>query len=246
MEYFARYICGDAIKMVGGMCNLYSYTKGPAAIRELLKILRQYDLTGNMEPLTGIYPNRMAPIVRLGPEGQLQLEMARWGMPAPQIPNRKPRNPYLTNIRNTDSRYWQRWLKDPAHRCLVPFSSFSEPDNRGLEEPGNPNPRSIWTWFAFDETRPLAFFPGIWHEYEADRGTKAQPNVGRHLVYAFLTSDASVDVAPIHPDATPVILFNEIEREQWMSAPWEIARDLQKPPPAGALRIVARDTKQDA
>src|SRR5689334_6269289 len=25
----------------------------------------------------------------------------------------------------------------------------------------------------------------------------------------------------------------------WMAAPWEIARDLQRPPPAGALRIVA-------
>ncbi len=30
-----------------------------------------------------------------------------------------------------------------------------------------------------------------------------------------------------------------------MNAPWEIARELQKPPPAGALKEVATDTKQD-
>jgi len=31
-----------------------------------------------------------------------------------------------------------------------------------------------------------------------------------------------------------------------MNAPWEIARELQKPPPAGALRVVMWDAKEDA
>ena len=30
-----------------------------------------------------------------------------------------------TNIRNTASKHWQRWL-GPENRCLVPFTSFSE------------------------------------------------------------------------------------------------------------------------
>jgi hypothetical protein len=34
-------------------------------------------------------------------------------------------------------------------------------------------------------------------------------------------------------------------REMRMNAPWELAQGLQKPPPPGALRIVAKDTKQD-
>jgi putative SOS response-associated peptidase YedK len=245
LEYLARYVSGDAIKMVGGMCNLYSMTKGPAAIRELLKILQEFDLTGNMEPLPAIFPNRKAPIVRVGAHGGLEMRNALWGFPPPNIPGSKPRNPYLTNIRNTDSRYWQTFLKKPEHRCLVPVTSFAEPDNRGLEEPGSSNPRSIWTWFAQAESRPLMFFAGIWREWEGDRGTKKSPNVGSHLVFSFLTTDASPDVAPIHPDATPVLLLDEASREAWMSAPWEIARDLQKPPPAGALKIVLTDTKQD-
>jgi putative SOS response-associated peptidase YedK len=35
------------------------------------------------------------------------------------------------------------------------------------------------------------------------------------------------------------------DREMWMNAPWELAQSLQRPPSAGAIRIVALDTKQD-
>jgi putative SOS response-associated peptidase YedK len=99
--------------------------------------------------------------------------------------------------------------------------------------------------FARDESRPLMFFAGIRREWEGDRGTKAVPDVGRHLVFSFLTTDASLDVAPIHPDATPVLLLDEGARDTWINAPWEIARELQRPPPAGALRIVAAGAKED-
>lgn len=218
------------------MCNLYSMTKGPQAIRDLVKTIR--DLTGNLEPLPAIFPNRMAPIVRIGADGQRELLMARWGFPPPNIPGQKPRNPYLTNIRNTSSRYWSGYLKKVEHRCLVPATSFAEPDN-------NQGPKSIWTWFAQDETRPLLFFPGIWREWEGDRGTKAAPDVGNHLVFSFLTTDASHDVAPVHSDATPVCLFTEDEREMWMNAPVEMALSLQRPPAPGSLKIVATGVKQD-
>ncbi len=89
------------------------------------------------------------------------------------------------------------------------------------------------------------FFAGIWREWEGDRGTKAVPNVANHLVFSFLTTDASHDVAPVHSDATPVLLLNEGEREMWMNAPVELALRLQRPPARGALKIVATDVKQD-
>lgn len=218
------------------MCNLYSLTKSQQAIRDLVKAIR--DLTGNLPPLPAIFPNRMAPVVRTAPDGVRELIMMRWGFPPPNIPGSKPRNPYLTNVRNTDSRYWQTYLKKPENRCLVPATSFAEPDN-------NQGPKSIWTWFAQDDTRPLMFFPGIWREWEGDRGTKAVPDIGKHLVFSFLTTDASQDVAPVHSDATPVCLLDEDARETWMNAPWELAQGLQKPPRPGALKVVARDTKQD-
>jgi hypothetical protein len=90
----------------------------------------------------------------------------------------------------------------------VPATSFAEPDNKQ-------GSKSIWTWFAQDETRPVFFFAGIWREWEGDRGTKAAPDVGKHLVFSFLTTDASHDVAPVHSDARALSatcfwpLFNE-------------------------------------
>jgi hypothetical protein len=42
------------------MCNLYSLTKGQAAIRELARAMR--DTTGNLPPLPGIFPDQVAPV----------------------------------------------------------------------------------------------------------------------------------------------------------------------------------------
>lgn len=137
----------------------------------------------------------------------------------------------------TDSRYSLTYLKKPEHRCLVPVTSFADPDNRG--------PRCIWPWFAQDESRPLMFFAGIWREWQGGRATKVFPTRGKHLVLSFLTTDASLDVKPIHPDATPVLLLDEAARDTWMAAPWEIARDLQWPPSKGVLKIVAAGKKED-
>jgi len=50
------------------MCNLYSETKGQDAIRALAGAMK--DRTGNLPPLTGIFPDYMAPIVRNTSEGR--------------------------------------------------------------------------------------------------------------------------------------------------------------------------------
>jgi putative SOS response-associated peptidase YedK len=120
------------------MCNLYSITKGPQAIRELAKAMR--DLSGNLEPLAAVFPDKVAPVVRTAPDGVRELAMMRWGFPPPSFPGQKTSRP-VTNIRNTSSRHWTPWLKKPEHRCLVSVTSFAEPDN-------NQGPRSIWSWFA--------------------------------------------------------------------------------------------------
>jgi hypothetical protein len=49
------------------MCNLYSVTKGQQAIRELAGAMR--GRTGNLPPLSGIFPDYAAPIVRNQPGG---------------------------------------------------------------------------------------------------------------------------------------------------------------------------------
>jgi hypothetical protein len=86
------------------MCNLYSLTKGQAAIIAMTRAMRD---VGNLPPLPGIFPDYVVPIVRNAPDGQRELTMARWGMPCPPQFGTAP----VTNIRNTKSAHWQRWLK---------------------------------------------------------------------------------------------------------------------------------------
>jgi putative SOS response-associated peptidase YedK len=63
------------------MCNLYSITKGQAAIIEFTRAMR--DTTGNLPPLPGIFPDYEAPVVA-NRDGLRELCLMRWGMPSSQ------------------------------------------------------------------------------------------------------------------------------------------------------------------
>jgi putative SOS response-associated peptidase YedK len=144
-----------------------------------------------------------------------------------------------TNIRNTNSSHWKRWLA-PEFRCVVPFTSFSEFDSRVGADGKKPGD----TWFAFDDERPLAFFAGIWApQWESVR--KAREGLVTTDLFAFLTTEPNDIVAPVHPKAMPVILTSPEEIEIWMTAPWEEATKLQRPLPPGVLKVVSVGVKED-
>ncbi len=211
------------------MCNLYSLTKGQAAIRELARVMT--DTTGNLPPLPGVFPDQMAPVVRAGGDEGRELAMLRWGFPPVAKAGARP----ITNVRNLGSPYWRGWLK-PEFRCVVPATSFCEYDARHAKRP---------TWFALGEDRPLFAFAGIWRPWTGTRGTKAHPVEGEHRLFAFLTTDANAEVKPVHPKAMPVILRTPEEIDFWFSASPGEALELQRPLPDGALTIVATGPKKD-
>lgn len=180
-------------------------------------------------------PGLPAPIVR-NQSGGRELTMARWGMPSPMFAlKRKKSDPGVTNVRNVKSPHWRRWLGVES-RCVVPFTSFSE--NEELPDGTHPP-----VWFAFDETRPLAFFAGVWTRWASVRKVKEGETIND--IFAFLTTEPNNVVEAIHSKAMPVSLTTREEIDTWMTAPPGDALKLQRPLPGDTLMIVARGEKRD-
>jgi len=237
------------------VCNLYSMTRNVDAIRQLFKAVNSR--VGNLPSLPGVFPDYPAPVVR-NTDGAREVTMMRWGMPSSQrammdatakrvkrleakgekvdfkeLLRREP-DSGVTNIRNTSSAHWKRWL-GPANRCLVPFTSFSEYDTI--------DGKKVPVWFAADESRPLLCFAGIWTSWTSVR--KAREGEVTADVFGFLTASPNAEVAKVHPQAMPVVLTTPQDCDVWMSAEWNEAAKLQRALPDGSLRIVASGEKED-
>ncbi len=205
------------------MCNLYSQTKAVDAMRQLFLPDPLENLAGNLPEQPEIYPDQMAPVILSGPTG-LKLTRARWGLPTPpQYLAGKKTDRGVTNIRNTASAHWRRWL-GPGYRCLVPLTAFAEPDIG----------RGGTAWFIPTDHRP-AFFAGIHVPcWTSVRKLKEGPSTDD--LFAFLTTDANPLVAQAHPKAMPVLLLDPKSWALWLTAPWVEAAALQRPAPLDALQ----------
>jgi putative SOS response-associated peptidase YedK len=197
------------------MCNLYRMTGNAQAIAQLFAA----DTAGrNLPPFHEIFPDQMAPVV-VAHEGARRLDMMRWGWP----PFGQVKRP-VTNIRNLDSPMWRGALADPARRCLVPVTEFSE----WSLTPDPATGRKRKHWFTM-RNEPLFAFAGLW---------RPTPEGAR---FAFLTCAANATVGAVHPKAMPVMLRPGADCDRWLSAPLEQASALQCPFPDAEMHEVAPD-----
>jgi len=197
-----------------------------AAITDLVKLWR--DDTGNLPSMPAIYPDYPAPVVTQETDGRV-MRMMRWGMPSPAfVLKGKKTDKGVTNVRNTTSPHWRRWL-GPVNRCVVPFTSFSE---FGKVDGGRPKP----VWFGPTGTQRTLFFAGIWTEWTSVRTLKEGETTND--LFAFLTVEPNAVIGPIHPKAMPVILRSPEAIAHWLTAPVEEALKLQRPFPDDGLEVI--------
>ena len=205
------------------MCNLYSVTSNQEAIRDWARVMN--DSTGNLPPMPGVFPDYAAPIVRNQPEGR-ELASVRWGMPTPpKYLVGKKTDPGVTNIRNVNSAHWRRWL-GIENRCVVPFTSFSE--NEALPDGTRPP-----IWFALNETRPLAFFAGIWTPKWTSVRKLKEGEVTTDL-FGFLTTEPNSLIAPIHNRM--LVVLDKADWPVWLGEQPGDPTLLLRPPPADVLQ----------
>ncbi len=200
------------------MCNLYRMTSNAQAIAQLFTA----DVAGrNLPALTEIYPDQDAPVVVSDLAGR-RLAMMRWGWP----PFGEVRRP-ITNVRNLASPMWRSALADPARRCLVPVTAFSEWS--AAPDPQTDRKRKHW----FDLPQDALFaFAGLW------RPTEQGPR------FAFLTCAPNETVGRVHPKAMPVILRPGEPCERWLTADGTGAAAMQVPLGDEWIREIAGNAPQ--
>ncbi len=211
------------------MCNRYASDIRKAGLEREFYGFEEWSET-RINTVLEVFPKSIGPVIVKRDDGPLAWRKMRWGLPGPASTGGAP----VTNIRNLQSPHWRNVL-GPTHRCLVPFTAFSE------YEDASPKGKKVIRWFGPPD-RGMLMFAGVWRTWSGDYGSKKEPNVGEHHLFSFLTTEANDRVRPVHAKAMPVVLATQEQRDEWLSAPAsEIERIQARVLPTDALEILSDD-----
>lgn len=184
------------------MCNLYNLHKTRDAVGKLFKVSDNRMATFP-EQLT-MFPGRDAPVVRISADGEHELVIMSWGFVFLQA-GKAPRRVTNTRDDKMQSAFWRGSIEE--RRCLVPVSSFAEPDDAKPV---------LWHWYALrgDEPRPLFAFAGLWRKWKGP--IKKDGPVVEIETYSFMTTAANAFTEAINHDRLPAILATSEDQEAWL------------------------------
>jgi putative SOS response-associated peptidase YedK len=192
-----------------------------------------------------VYPDKPGIVFVQRGDG-LEAVSMRWGFPKNTDADGKIEKgaSWVTNARHVMNKsgpapYWAEWT-GPEYRCLVPATSFLEPDQRTV---GSGAFREVE--FARADGLPF-FLAGMWRPWSGVRGTKKDPVEGDHELYTFLTTSPNALVKPIHSKAMPVMLTSWDACETWLNEPIAEAITVQRPLPEEELAILPPPPKESA
>jgi len=211
------------------MCNLYSNTMPPGAMRQLFVVDAKNDQLGNAEPLPAIFPKGTAPIVALDDDGKRTLWNTHWGFVLPQVSKKTGKliQPKAVNNARDDklliSPFWKTSFIE--RRCLIPATSFCEAKGR--------NPATyVWFGVTGEGARPPFAFAGVWRGFNGNYGGEHREMVTSSIV----TTTPNELVRETHPDRMPVILYPK-DYEEWLTGQPKAAFALIRPFPAEEMVI---------
>jgi len=211
------------------MCNLYSNTMPPAAMRQLFAVSADQDQLGNAEPLPAIFPKGTAPVVGVADDGSRWLKNTHWGFVMPQVSKKtgEPIQPKAVNNARDDklrtSRFWRASFLE--RRCLIPATSFCEAKGR---KP------ATYVWFGLkgQGARPSFALAGIWRDFAGNYGGEKRELVTSSMV----TTTPNELVRDTHPDRMPAILHPD-DYEAWLTGDADTAFALIRPFPASEMVV---------
>jgi len=200
------------------MCNLYEGPQSMADMAAHFGVADPPDLDIPHETKRG----EPGIIVR-GSVGRRIMLPAKWGFPRPQ----KDRGGGLLHhepvnlIADLTNPMWCTMVPDPRYRCLIPVTTFAQPDGK--------RGSMTRTWFRAKDW-PVFAWAGFCRKSE-EWGP----------VYGAMTTDSNSAVAPLNP-RMPVMLAPD-EYEQWLEGSIDDVIELQFRPPFPADRMEIERTK---
>ena len=205
------------------MCNLYSLTSTQSAITDLVNLWQ--DETGNLPPLTGIYPDYPAPVITKAPEGRM-MRMMRWGMIPVGRKNARGRPVMETIINARSETVFDKSTFEGVGRAVVPADGW-------YEWTGERRKKTAWSISSKDSS--LLFFAAIFDVWTGPGGIEV-PQV------ATVTCEPNADVRDIHHRMGVLLTRDQVP--VWLGEDEEAAKGMMKPLPDGGL-IVSEATDVD-